>query len=84
MNKSKSNSKLYPEAWKMFVEHARNITGCEDEHLGKYRIPHPTKEEYIYDDDVGILFMKYRDEFYKPDLKSPSVYGKIQYIVQNF
>jgi len=83
MRKAYSNDKLYPEAWKMFIEHARNIIGCEDEHLGKYRIPHPTKEECMYSDDIGMLFMMYKDAFYRPDFRSPSVYGKIQYIVQH-
>jgi hypothetical protein len=53
-----SNSKNYPEAWKFFMKHARNIKGCEDEHLGLYRIPHPTKEVIIYADDPGVLFGK--------------------------
>lgn len=79
-----SNSNLYPEAWKFFIEHARNIKGCEDEHLGLYRIPHPSKEVCIYANDPGVLFCKLRDAWYTPSLDSPSVYGKIQYIVQNF
>lgn len=78
-----TNSKAYPEAWKFFIEHARNIKGCEDEHLGLYRIPHPTKEVCIYADDVRVLFSKLRDVFYTPSLDAPSVYGKIQYIVQH-
>ena len=77
------NSKDYPEAWKFFIEYARNIKGCEDEHLGLYCIPHPSNGTFIYANDVGILFAKLRDIFYTPSLDAPSVYGKIQYIVQH-
>ena len=38
MNKI-SNSSLYPEAWKLFIEHARNVESLRLGHL--YEIPHP-------------------------------------------
>jgi hypothetical protein len=79
-----SNSKKYPEAWKYFVEYARNIEGCEDAINGKYCIPHPTKSEFIYSNDTGELFLKFKDAFYAENFNSPSIYGKIQYIVNNF
>lgn len=80
-----SNSKLYPEAWKIFVRDARNIEKTEEgKQLGKYTIHSPIKSEWLYSDTPDGLFRKFKDEFYKPDIKSPSVYGKIQYIVTNF
>ena len=78
-----SNANNYPEAWKVFEKNARNIEGFEDEKFGKYAIHHPFKSEWIYSNCPGELFMKFKDEFYKPDAKSPSVYGRIQYIVEH-
>jgi hypothetical protein len=79
------NSKKYPEAWNFFIEHARNMENTEFEHLGKYRIPKPNMSgDFIYHDKVEMLFQVFKDEFYKPSISSPSVYGKIQYIVGNF
>ena len=82
----KTNEELYPECWKFFIEFARNITQEEDiKHLGKYRISAPDMSgRFIYANCPGVLFSKLKDEFYKPSLESPSVYGKIQYIVNNF
>lgn len=79
-----SNSIKYPDAWKIFESEARNIEVEEDSANGKYAIHHPFKSEWIYANDPGVLFMKFKDEFYKPDINSPSVYGKIQHITQNF
>ena len=79
-----SNSKKYPEAWAFFIEHARNIKGCEDESLGLYRVPHPTEEICLYSNHIGELFLKLKAVFYEPSLDSPSVYGKVQYIVTHF
>lgn len=79
------NSEKYPEAWKFFIEHARNMEGTEFDKYGKYRISIPDLSgDFIYSNDVGILFIKFKDEFYKPSINSPSVYGKIQYIVEKF
>jgi len=79
-----SNKDKYPEAWEIFAECARNIEGCEDDMFGKYCIPHPTNGDIIYSDDPAVLFVKFREAFYKPSFNSPSLYGKIQYIADNF
>ena len=79
----KSNKERYPEAWKFFEEHARNIEGCFDAGLGKYRIPRPDKDECLYADCPGMLFHKLKNIFYQVKFDSPSIYGRIQYIVQN-
>lgn len=79
------NSKKYPDAWSFFIENARNMENTEFEYLGKYRIPKPDMSgDFIYNDRVEILFQDFKNEFYKPSLKSHSVYGKIQCIVENF
>lgn len=80
-----SNAIKYPEAWKFFIEHARNMEDeIESEH-GKYRIPIPDRSgNFIYADCPGVLFLLFKEEFYKPRLESPSLYGKIQYIADNF
>ena len=83
-SKQESNSKLYPECWAFFIEYARNMTGTEFEQQGKYRVPMPDESgNFLYADHPGELFCMLKEEFYKPSIKSPSVYGKIQYIVQN-
>lgn len=76
------NSKKYPEAWSIFINEARNIENEEDlNHLGNYRIPHPTKEnEFIYANSPDVLFNKFRIAFYKPNQDSPSVYGRVQWL----
>lgn len=80
-----SNKDLYPEAWEFFIEHARNMTGTEFEERGLYRIPVPDLSgDFIYADCPGILFLRFKKEFYKPRLESHSLYGKIQYIADNF
>lgn len=81
-----SNKDLFPECWEFFIDFARNITEEDDiKHLGNYRISAPDMSgRFIYADDPGVLFNKLRKEFYKPSLDSPSVYGKIQYIVEKF
>jgi len=80
------NSEKYPEAWAFFIEHARNISEePEVNHHGKYSVPMPDKSgRFLYADCPGLLFTKFNEEFYKISLDSPSVYGKIQYIVENF
>ena len=84
--RQKRNEELYPEAWEFFIEQARNIEKEPDlKHLGKYRIPKPDMSgDFIYANHPGVLFCLMRDQFYKPAPNSHSVYGKIQYIVQNF
>jgi hypothetical protein len=86
MSERTSNADLYPECWEFFIEYARNITGEPDIcHLGNYRISVPDMSgNFIYADDPGILFIKLKNVFYEPSLDSPSVYGKIQYIVRKF
>lgn len=80
-----SNADKYPEAWKFFIEHARNIENEKDLPNYKYRIPTPDMSgNFIYHDHPGNLFHLFREEFYKPRLNSPSLYGKIQYIVNTF
>jgi len=82
----KSNQELYPECWEFFINFARNITQEDDiSHLGNYRISHPDMSgKFIYTNDPGILFIKLKNEFYKPSLNSISVYGKIQAITEKF
>lgn len=80
-----SNAEKYPEAWKFFLEHARNIENEKDLPKFKYRIPKPDMSgDFIYHDHPEQLFQLFREEFYKPSLTSPSVYGKVQYIVNTF
>ena len=82
-----SNSERYPEAWAFYIEHARNMGGTEFEIDGKYRIPVPdmkTPIEYIHTDTVEMLWSQFISRWYREDLNSPSLHGKIQYIVNNF
>ena len=80
----KTNSEVYPEAWEFFEEHARNMEGTDEEHLGKYRIPHPTRlGDFIHAEDPAILFRQMVRPFYTEHKDSPSVHGKIQFIVNN-
>lgn len=80
-----SNAIMYPEAWPIFLENARNMEDEEESIHGKYRIPNPDMSgNFIYADCPRILFYRFKEEFYKPRLNSPSVYGKIQYIVRTF
>ena len=79
-----SNSKRYPEAWKFFEGQARNMEGTEEEHLGKYRIPVPNfSGDFIYADDPGKLWARFIVAWYRIDHNSHSLYGKIQFIVNN-
>jgi len=85
MSDRKSNKELYPEAWNFFIEHARNMEEEEESKYGKYRIPAPNMSgNFIYADDPALLWIRFKEEFYKPRLNSHSVYGKIQYIVEHF
>lgn len=80
-----SNSEKYPEAWQFFIEHARNMRNEPESRLGKYRVPKPDMSgDFLYHDRVEILFHIFKNEYYKPSINSHSVYGKIQYIVENF
>jgi hypothetical protein len=83
-----SNSENYPEAWAFFVEQARNIMEePELVHMGNYRIPVPDMSgNFIYANSPEKLWSKFIRSWYDPKLgiNSPSVYGKIQYIVETF
>lgn len=83
-----SNSVKHPEAWKFYIEQARNIMEEPDlVHMGNYRIPVPDMSgNFIYADSVEVLWSKFIRIWYEPKLglNSPSVYGKIQYIVETF
>lgn len=80
-----SNAIKYPEAWEFFIEHARNMEDEPECIHGKYRIPVPNMSgNFIYADDPGVLFVRFKEEFYKPRLESHSLYGKIQYIADSF
>lgn len=53
-------------------------------HLGNYRIPEPFESgNFIYADDVKELWTKFIYKWNEIRIDSPSVYGKIQYIVKN-
>ena len=81
------NSEKHPEAWAFFEEHARNMEGTEFERQGKYRIPYPSPDaaiRFIYSNDPCFLWGKFIKAWYEERLDSPSIYGKIQYIVNNF
>lgn len=80
------NSVKHPEAWNFFEEHARNIMQEPDlVHLGNYRIPVPDRSgNFIYTKTVEELWSRFIEFWYKIGINSPSMYGKIQYIVQNF
>mgnify|MGYP003435550849 CR=1 FL=1 len=81
-----SNSIKHLEAWNFFVEEARNIREESDiNHLGNFRIPIPDKSgNFIYTETVEGLWVELLKEWYKPRLNSPSIRGKIQYIVNQF
>lgn len=80
------NSIKHPEAWKFYIDQARNIMEEPDlKKLGNYRIPVPDKSgNFIYADTVEELWGNFIQQWYKPKLNSESLYGKIQYIVENF
>jgi len=79
------NSERYPDCWAFFLEYARNMENEEEVIFGKYRISKPDQiGDFIYHDRVEILFQLLVIEWYKPAINSPSVYGKIQYIVETF
>lgn len=80
-----SNRKKHPEAWAFFEEHARNIEGEDVGKIAKYRVPKPDKSgDFIYSNCPANLFSLFIAEWYKPSLESPSVIGKVQYIVERF
>jgi hypothetical protein len=85
MSKPKTNSEAYPECWAFFIEHARNMENTTEVKFGKYRVPKPDRSgDFLYNDKVEELFKDLKYEWYKPGLESPSVHGKIQYIVEHF
>lgn len=85
MSEPKCNSEAYPECWAFFIEHARNMKGEPEAKLGKYRVPKPDRSgDFLYHDNVHTLFQLLKEEWYKISLDAPSVYGKIQYIVEKF
>ena len=80
-----SNSEKYPECWEFFVNQARNMEREPGESMGKYRVPVPDRSgNFLYHDRVEVLFQLLKQEWYKPRIESPSVYGKVQFIVENF
>lgn len=81
-----SNSEAYPECWAFFIEHARNLEDEPDYTPNKkYSAPWPDMSgRFIYANDTPLLWRRLFFEFYKPGPNSPSVYGKIQYIVKTF
>ena len=85
-NKRLKNQEVYPECWDFFIKHARNLENEPDyTPEKKYSVPFPDMSgRFIYADDTTLLFKRLVKEFYKPSLNSPSVYSKIQYIVENF
>jgi hypothetical protein len=81
--KRKSNSELHPEAWKFFIDQARNIMN-EPELPANYRIPEPNMSgNFIYSDTIEGLWVQFIRKWYEPNFNSHSVYGQIQYIVEN-
>lgn len=86
METRKTNKELYPECWKFFIKHARNLENEPDyTPEKKYSVPWPDMSgRFIYANDTPLLWRKLFIEFYKPEINSPSVYGKIQYIVETF
>ena len=86
MARKRSNAVKYPEAWAFYKEHARNISEEPHlNHLGNYRIPEPNQSgDFIYADTVEDLWISFLRKWYEPNIKSESLYGKIQYIVEHF
>lgn len=80
------NSKKHPEAWDFYIKYARNIKDESDlVHLGNYRISVPDMSgNFIYADRVEDLWKRFISSWYEVRIDSPSVYGKIQYIVEKF
>jgi hypothetical protein len=81
-----SNKIKYPQAWAFYIEHARNMMEEEDCKYN-YRIPKPNMSgDFIYADKVEHLWSMFIRAWHDPrdGLNSPSLYGKIQYIVETF
>jgi len=79
-----SNKEKYPECWSFFAEHARNMEHEPESVHGKYRVPKPDLSgDFLYNDDIGMLFVNLKREFYRAGINSPSTYAKIQFIVEN-
>lgn len=88
MEKPISNSIKHPEAWKFWVNQCRNITEEPELYkLGMYRIPVPDQSgNFLYGKTLYHMWHLFISAWYEPKLglNSPSVYGKIQYIVETF
>jgi hypothetical protein len=82
------NSIQHPDAWKFWLEQCRNITEePEINARGKYmyRIPVPDRSgNFLYGETLYHMWNIFIETWYRPSLESPSVYGKIQYIVSTF
>ena len=73
-----SNKIKYPDCWAFFEEHARN----QGDH---YTVPKPDMSgDFLRHKRVEILFQILLQEFYKPNVKSASLYGTIQGITTRF
>ena len=80
-----SNKEKYPEAWAFYVEHARNM--MEENYEFNYRIPIPDLSgNFINADTPEQLWSRFIRSWFntKQGLNSPSIYEKIQYIVNTF
>lgn len=90
MEKREANSEKHPEAWKFWLEQCRNITeepDINDNGKYMYRIPIPDMSgNFLYGENLYIMWSKFIRTWYSPKLglNSPSVRGKIQYIVNTF
>jgi hypothetical protein len=64
-----SNSKRFPEAWKIYIDCVRKWKVPKDKQFPtgwKYGIPNPESiSEYLYSDCPGKLFMKFKAIFYR-------------------
>ena len=67
-----SNREKYPDCWDFFKEHARNQGDY-------YTVPKPDMSgNFLKHEKVEVLFQILLQEFYKPNVKSASLYGAIQ------
>lgn len=68
-----SNSKKYPEAWKIFIECVRKWDEDDFEKYPngwRYGIPNPANvDEYLFSDCPGKLFIKFKNLFYEKQNK---------------
>ncbi len=63
-----SNSKKYPEAWKIYIDCVRKWEESDEKKYPtgwKYGIPNPVNmNEYLYSNCVGKLFIKFKNLYY--------------------